>query len=120
MVKRFKQSGRSGFYVAVSREGGIGRGDRIELTDRDESAMTVDQVAALYVGDSDDRDLLKRAVALPATAKRLLLPLIDASAIKATLNVIAPAIAVLDSQSAEVGTRVVRGQIFLQIVCRRL
>jgi MOSC domain-containing protein YiiM len=69
MVKRFKQSGRSGFYVAVSREGSIGRGDRIELTDRDESAMTVDQVAALYVGESDDRDLLKRAVALPALSE---------------------------------------------------
>ena len=31
MVKRFQQSGRSGFYLAVVREGEIGAGDSIRL-----------------------------------------------------------------------------------------
>jgi len=41
MVKRFLRSGRSGFYLAVLREGDIAAGDRIELIATDDRQVTV-------------------------------------------------------------------------------
>ena len=66
MIKRFQQSGRSGFYVAVSRAGDVSSGDRVELLGRDEDGMTVDVITALYAGELNDHDLLRRAALLPA------------------------------------------------------
>jgi MOSC domain-containing protein YiiM len=67
MVKRFLRSGRSGFYVAVLREGDVGAGDPIELTDRDDHGVTVSEITALYANPGDDdQELLRRAVAVPA------------------------------------------------------
>src|SRR4051794_18385791 len=39
MVKRFSASGRSGFYVAVSRPGDVGAGDEIAVVARDPNAV---------------------------------------------------------------------------------
>src|SRR6187399_1564460 len=47
MVKRFLQSGRTGFYLAVLREGEIGAGDSIEPVALDASQITVADVVAL-------------------------------------------------------------------------
>jgi MOSC domain-containing protein YiiM len=66
MVKRFAASGRSGFYVAVVKEGEIARGDRIELTHRAAGSLTVDVIAALRTDDEGKGDLLTRAVTLSA------------------------------------------------------
>jgi MOSC domain-containing protein YiiM len=66
MVKRFLASGRSGFYLAVLREGEVGAGDEMEVTSRDEHDVTVADIAALYSGDADNQGLLRRAVDLPA------------------------------------------------------
>lgn len=66
MVKRFLASGRSGFYLAVLREGEVGAGDPIEFTARDEHGVTVADIAALYTDDADNQGLLRRAVQLPA------------------------------------------------------
>jgi MOSC domain-containing protein YiiM len=66
MIKRFQESGRSGFYVAVSRAGDVSSGDRVELLGRDEDGMTVDVITALYAGELNDHDLLRRASLLPA------------------------------------------------------
>jgi MOSC domain-containing protein YiiM len=41
IVKRFLQSGRTGFYFAVLREGEVTAGDTIELLNRDEHGVTV-------------------------------------------------------------------------------
>jgi len=46
MIKRFYRSGRSGFYLAVTKEGEIGSGDAIELLSRDEDAITIAEAAA--------------------------------------------------------------------------
>ena len=46
MIKRFVQSGRSGFYLRVTREGDIVTGDAIELIPDSESTMTVADAAA--------------------------------------------------------------------------
>ena len=66
MVKRFLQSGRTGFYVAVLREGEAAAGDTIELTARGDHDVTVADIAALYTRDADNQVLLRRAVDLPA------------------------------------------------------
>jgi MOSC domain-containing protein YiiM len=47
MVKRFLQSGRSGFYFAVAKEGDVGAGDAIRLVARDERRLAVAEQALL-------------------------------------------------------------------------
>jgi len=49
MVKRFLASGRSGFYVAVTREGKVGAGDEITVLSRDANAVPVPEITRLYV-----------------------------------------------------------------------
>jgi MOSC domain-containing protein YiiM len=67
MVKRFLRSGRSGFYVAVLREGDVAAGDPIALTGRDDHGVTVSEITALYANPGhDDQELLRRAIAVPA------------------------------------------------------
>lgn len=41
MVKRFLKGGRTGFYLAVSREGAVASGDPIEFAGRDDHDVTV-------------------------------------------------------------------------------
>ena len=66
MVKRFLRSGRSGFYLAVLREGEVATGNSIEFVGRDEHGVTVADIASLYARDQDNEDLLRRAVDVPA------------------------------------------------------
>jgi MOSC domain-containing protein YiiM len=66
MVKRFLDSGRAGFYLAVLREGEVGAGDRIEFTARNDRGVSVADIAALYTSDSENQKLLRRAVDVPA------------------------------------------------------
>ena len=65
MVKRFLQSGRTGFYLSVLREGEVAAGDPIDFTVRSDQAVTVADIAALYTHDADNQTLLRRAVELP-------------------------------------------------------
>jgi MOSC domain-containing protein YiiM len=65
MVKRFLRSGRSGYYVAVAREGVVGRGDVIERLSRDSRGVSIADVFALYSRDAGNRDLLERVVDHP-------------------------------------------------------
>lgn len=54
IIKRFLDSGRTGFYFAVSREGEVGVGDDIELTYHDPNDVTVADITRLYLRDKDD------------------------------------------------------------------
>jgi MOSC domain-containing protein YiiM len=67
MVKRFLHSGRSGFYLAVVREGELTAGGALEMLSRDSHGVTVAAVAALD-GGVFDPDLARRALAVPALA----------------------------------------------------
>lgn len=49
MVKRFLASGRTGFYFAVTHEGEVGAGDRINPIARDPNAVPVSEITRLYV-----------------------------------------------------------------------
>jgi MOSC domain-containing protein YiiM len=66
IIKRFLKSGRTGFYLAVLREGEVGSGDLIEFTQRDDHNVTVADISALYGHDADNQQLLQRAIDLPA------------------------------------------------------
>jgi MOSC domain-containing protein YiiM len=66
MVKRFLQSGRTGFYFAVLQEGEVAAGDSIELLERDEHNIPVADVVNLYRGDATNQKLLRRVSKLPS------------------------------------------------------
>lgn len=59
MVSRFLESRRSGFYLAVLREGRVEAGDAVELLGRDPNLVTVADVNRLFLGERDD-DALAR------------------------------------------------------------
>jgi len=66
MVKRFLASKRSGFYLAVIREGEVENGDAIEFTEKHETGVTITDIVNLYSIDSQNQELLRRATELPA------------------------------------------------------
>jgi MOSC domain-containing protein YiiM len=66
MVRRFHDSRRNGFYLAVVQEGEVTAGDSFELIARDEHGVTVADVVALYAADAANQDLLRRVSELPA------------------------------------------------------
>jgi MOSC domain-containing protein YiiM len=66
MVKRFLQSKRSGFYLAVLREGDVGKNDAIEFTERQENGVTITDIVNLYSVDSENQELLRRAIEVAA------------------------------------------------------
>ncbi len=69
MVRRFLASGRTGFYLAVTREGEVDAGDEIKVISRDENAVPVSEVTRLYIAkryDQDDVKSLRRALGVAA------------------------------------------------------
>lgn len=74
MTKRFYLAGRTGFYVAVVREGEVAAGDGIEILEREPQGVTVADIYNAYRADHDhhgalDRDtldIMRRAAALEA------------------------------------------------------
>lgn len=69
MVKRFLRSGRTGFYLAVLREGVVTAGESLELISRIEPAVTVADIVNLYATDAANQDLLRRASELSPLSK---------------------------------------------------
>lgn len=69
IVKRFLQSGRTGFYVAVLREGEVAAGDGIERIGRDRNSIPVPDITRLYITRNyshADLQILQRATQLEA------------------------------------------------------
>ena len=69
MVKRFLDSGRTGFYFAVTREGEVGAGDEIKVIARDPSGVPVSEITCLYIAKryaGDDVASLERALRVTA------------------------------------------------------
>ena len=68
-------SGRTGFYVAVTREGKVGAGDEIKVLGRDANAVSVSEITRLYAakryGDADAASVRRalRVAALPESWK---------------------------------------------------
>src|SRR5438445_3632475 len=69
MVKRFLASGRTGFYLAVTREGDVGAGDEIANILRDPKGVPVSEITRLYIAKryaADDVASVKRALQVDA------------------------------------------------------
>ncbi|HUL14883.1 MAG TPA: MOSC domain-containing protein [Terriglobales bacterium] len=69
MVKRFLASARTGFYLAVLREGEVGAGDEFNLVSRDPIAVPVSEITRLYVAkrfSEADLSSVRRALQVPA------------------------------------------------------
>ena len=64
MVKRFLRSGRTGFYLAVRREGEVQAGDSIELDAPPGTSLTVADIVRLYAADSENQEMLMLATRL--------------------------------------------------------
>ncbi len=69
MVKRFLASARTGFYLAVTREGEVAAGDEITPVWHDANAVPVSEITRLYVAKRfapEDLDSLRRAMKVEA------------------------------------------------------
>ncbi len=69
MVKRFLASARTGFYLAVTREGEVGTGDEIKPLAGDPNTVPVSEITRLYVAKryaADDLASLRRALQVAA------------------------------------------------------
>jgi len=64
ILKRFLQSGLTGFYFAVLKEGEVAAGDLISLLQRDEGQVKVADITRLYHQDRHNLDLLRRVLAV--------------------------------------------------------
>ena len=68
VLETLLESGRSGFYFAVTREGEVGAGDAFERIHEDENRVSIHDTVRLYL-DRDGRsdpDLLRRIVRVEA------------------------------------------------------
>jgi MOSC domain-containing protein YiiM len=66
IIKRFLESGRTGFYLAVTVEGDAAAGDAVSVTARHPDAIAVADVVSLYARDAGNQELLRRVSALAA------------------------------------------------------
>lgn len=69
MVKWFLASRRTGFYVAVTREGEVGAGDEMVLLTRESESIPVSAITRLYIAkqySDEDRRLVERVRELSA------------------------------------------------------
>jgi MOSC domain-containing protein YiiM len=69
MLKRFLQSGLTGFYFAVLKEGEVAAGDCITLLHGDEHQVKVADITRLYREDKYNLDLLRKVVAVDVLAE---------------------------------------------------
>ncbi|UWZ81778.1 MOSC domain-containing protein [Occallatibacter riparius] len=69
MVKWFLDAGRTGFYLAVTREGDVGVGDEITLLGRAPKSVPVSEITRLYIAKRfNDDDALQVRHAISADA----------------------------------------------------
>ena len=66
IIKRFLESERSGFYLAVMDEGEVGAGDEFELIAQDPHGVRVRDITRLYTSEKHNVDLLRRAIEVAA------------------------------------------------------
>ena len=69
MVKRFLASARTGFYLAVTREGEVGVGDEFKAITPDPSAVPVSEITRLYIAkrySAADANIVQRALQVAA------------------------------------------------------
>lgn len=66
MVKRFLESRRSGFYLAVVQEGDVAAGDSLEILERHHAAIAIPELLAMYLKEAVNPERLREATEIPA------------------------------------------------------
>jgi MOSC domain-containing protein YiiM len=66
IIKRFLVSERTGFYLAVLKEGEVGAGDEFELIESDPHNVRVSDIVRLYTREKHNTELLRRAIGVEA------------------------------------------------------
>lgn len=85
ILRRFLQSRRSGFYLAVTKTGELTAGDQIEFLSRDENRVSVTDIVRVWVEDKDDSETMSRAMKIdkfPEKWKQVFRERIDGSPIR--------------------------------------
>jgi MOSC domain-containing protein YiiM len=62
ILRRFLQSRRSGFYLAVEKTGDVAANDEIEILSRDPNKVSVQDIVRVWVTDKDDHETISRAL----------------------------------------------------------
>ena len=62
ILRRFLQSRRSGFYLAVTKTGDLAAGDEIEVIARDKNKVSVTDIVRVWVEDKNDVATMRRAL----------------------------------------------------------
>ena len=73
IIRRFLESGRTGFYMAVLLEGMVAPGDSMDLLSADPQHVSIAELVRLHLPGKSDPDVLKRArnvEALPESWKK--------------------------------------------------
>ena len=73
IIRRFLESGRTGFYMAVLRGGMVGAVDSVELLSADPQCVSIADLVRMHLPGEKDPDVLRRArnvEALPESWKK--------------------------------------------------
>ncbi|HET9410215.1 MAG TPA: MOSC domain-containing protein [Candidatus Sulfotelmatobacter sp.] len=62
MIKRFAESGRSGFYFSVIKAGEVSAGSEVEIVSRDANQVTIAELNDLLLGRKHDPGLIQRTL----------------------------------------------------------
>ena len=62
IIKRFLASRRTGFYLAVVKEGTVGAGDAFKFIGREQEKISIADVTRLYAFEKDDIESLRAAI----------------------------------------------------------
>jgi MOSC domain-containing protein YiiM len=66
VIKTMLQSRRTGFYLAVLKQGQIAAGDSVRVTGRGDHQVSITDIVELYSGANANKDLLTVATELPS------------------------------------------------------
>jgi MOSC domain-containing protein YiiM len=69
IIKRFLRSERTGFYLAVLREGQVEAGDTVEIIAQEPHQVTVADIVRLYTREKHNLALLRRALQVEALSE---------------------------------------------------
>ena len=70
IIKRFLASRRTGFYLAVMKEGRVAAGDPVEPVHREKHGITVADITRVYAFEKDDLQTLRRVVQVEALPEK--------------------------------------------------
>ena len=62
IIKLFLRSRRTGFYLAVEREGSVSAGNAMELVSRDANSVTILEFLEIYLKKGKDKQAMERAL----------------------------------------------------------